>query len=151
MDRLEHLMAKLDHTLPLLPLTSGVVLPGMVVTMALETPEARAAVDAAASADGQLLLVPRVDGRYANVGTISRIEEAGQLPSGVPALVVRGLERATIGAGVPGTGDALWVQVEGVPEGRPSEAAVGLAREYRAVLENILEVRNAGRMIEVLR
>ena len=82
---------KLDHTLPLLPLTSGVVLPGMVVTMALETPEARAAVDAAASADGQLLLVPRVDGRYAKVGTISRIEEAGQLPSGVPALVVRGL------------------------------------------------------------
>jgi ATP-dependent Lon protease len=142
---------KLDQTLPLLPLTSGVVLPGMVVTMALETPEARAAVDAAASADGQLLLVPRVDGRYAKVGTISRIEEAGQLPSGVPALVVRGLERATIGAGVPGTGDALWVQVEGVPEGRPSEAAVGLAREYRAVLENILEVRNAGRMIEVLR
>jgi ATP-dependent Lon protease len=144
-------MAELDQTLPLLPLTSGVVLPGMVVTMALETPEAKAAVDAAASADGQLLLVPRVDGRYAKVGTISRIEEAGQLPSGIPALVVRGVERATIGAGVPGTGDALWVQVEPVPEGRPSETAVELARQYRAVLENILEARRAGRMIEVLR
>src|ERR1700692_1516267 len=138
---------KLDQTLPLLPLTSGVVLPGMVVTMALETPEARAAGDAGASAGRHVLRVPRVDGRYAKVGTISRIEEAGQLPSGVPALVVRGVERATIGAGVPGTGHALWVQVEGAPEGRPSEVAVGVAREYRAVLENILEARHAGRMI----
>ena len=127
-------MAELDHTLPLLPLTSGVVLPGMVVTMALETPEARAAVEAARTADGQLLLVPRVDGRYARVGTISRIEEAGQLPSGIPALVVRGVQRATIGAGVPGTGDALWVQVEAVAEGEPSAVAVELAREYLSLI-----------------
>src|SRR5579872_5013594 len=101
-------MATLDHTLPLLPLTSGVVLPGMVVTMALETDEARAAAEAAGTAGGQLLLVPRVDGRYARVGTISHIEEAGQLPGGIQALVVRGVQRATIGAAVPGTGNALW-------------------------------------------
>src|SRR5687768_12291384 len=44
-------------TLPVLPLSSGVVLPGMVVTLALETDEARSAVDAAT--DGQVLLVPR--------------------------------------------------------------------------------------------
>src|SRR5579872_6526747 len=50
------------HTLPLLPLTNGVVLPGMVVTMALETNEAKAAAEAARLADGRLLLVPRVDG-----------------------------------------------------------------------------------------
>src|ERR1700674_5266923 len=124
---------KLDQTLPLLPLTSCVVLPGMVVTVALETPEAPAARDARASADGQLLLAPRVDGRYAKVGTISRIEEAGQLPSGVPALVVRGVERATIGAGAPGTGDARRAQVEPVTEGEPSPVALELAREYRAV------------------
>jgi len=43
-------MSDLDTlTLPLLPLTTGVVLPGMVVTLTLESPEARAAVDAAAS------------------------------------------------------------------------------------------------------
>ncbi|MFI5040932.1 MAG: endopeptidase La [Acidimicrobiales bacterium] len=144
-------MAELDHTLPLLPLTSGVVLPGMVVTMALETDEARAAADAARTADGQLLLVPRVDGRYARVGTISAIEEAGQLPSGIQALVVRGVQRAMIGAGVPGTGEALWVSVEPVTEGAPSAAAAELAREYRAVMENILEARGAGRVIEVLR
>jgi ATP-dependent Lon protease len=144
-------MAGLDHTLPLLPLTSGVVLPGMVVTMPLEAVEARAAVDAATSAGGELLLVPKVDGRYARIGVISKIEEAGQLPNGIPAVVVRGVQRATIGAGVPGTGEALWVQVEPVVEGPPTPAAVELSREYRAVLENILETRRAGRIVEVLR
>jgi hypothetical protein len=51
------------ETLPLLPLTSGVVLPGMVVTATLETPESRSAASAADDASGHLLLVPRVDGR----------------------------------------------------------------------------------------
>src|SRR5439155_26538261 len=70
-------MSDLDTlTLPLLPLTTGVVLPGMVVTLTLESPEARAAVDAAASDDDRLLvLVPRLEGRYASVGTIAKIEE----------------------------------------------------------------------------
>ncbi|HWW55018.1 MAG TPA: endopeptidase La, partial [Acidimicrobiales bacterium] len=143
-------MGELDHTLPLLPLTSGVVLPGMVVTMALETDEAKAAASAAQLADGQVLLVPRVDGRYANVGTISNIEEAGQLPSGVAALVVRGIQRAAIGAGVPGTGNALWVQVEPVNESEPTPAATELAREYRAVISNVLESRGAQRLIDLL-
>ena len=35
------------QTLPVLPLESGVILPQMVVTVALETPEARDAVGAA--------------------------------------------------------------------------------------------------------
>ncbi|GAC1542401.1 MAG: endopeptidase La [Acidimicrobiales bacterium] len=143
-------MAELDHTLPLLPLTSGVVLPGMVVTMALETEEAQAAVDAATASDGSLLLVPRMDGRFAQVGTISSIEDSGELPGGTRAVVVRGIRRARIGAAAPGTGTALWVQVEPVDEGEPGEAARELAREYRAVLENILEARGAGRVIEIL-
>ena len=37
------------ETLPLLPLTSGVVVPGMVVTATLETPESRSASSAAAT------------------------------------------------------------------------------------------------------
>ena len=86
-------------TLPVLPLSTGVVLPGMVVTIALETDEARAAADAA-GADGQLLLVPRVDGRYARVGTVVQLEDTGELRNGLRALVVRGLHRAVIGAGV---------------------------------------------------
>src|SRR4051794_27781148 len=96
-------------TLPVLPLPNGVVLPGMVLTIALESDEAKAAVEAAGD-DGRLLLVPKVDGRHAKVGTIATIESTGQLPSGVPALVVRATERALLRAGVVGTADVLWLR-----------------------------------------
>ena len=86
------------RTLPVLPLTSGVVLPQMVVTLALETGEARAAADAALSGDRRVLLVPRTERGYARVGTLAQIEDAGDLPSGLRALVVRGVQRAVIGA-----------------------------------------------------
>ena len=62
----------------------------------------------------------------------------GELPGGPLAAVVRGVERASIGTGVPGTGQALWVQVDTLPEAPPSPTAIELGREYRAVLENIL-------------
>jgi ATP-dependent Lon protease len=137
--------------LPLLPLTTGVVLPGMVVTMALETEESQAAVAAAESVDGELLLVPRINDRFASVGTVGKVEDSGTLPSGVRAVVVRGKERAVIGAGVPGTGDSLWVQVERVEPEPFSERAVELAREFRAVIENILEERGAHQVAEALR
>jgi ATP-dependent Lon protease len=139
------------QALPLLPLTSGVVLPGMVVTATLETPESRAAASAAGEAGGQLLLVPKVDGRYATVGTVAKIEDAGELPNGQLAVVVRGLHRARVGTGVAGTGEATWVQVVEVPETPPTEQATRLAREYRAVVENILEARGARQVAETLR
>ena len=60
--------------LPLLPLTQGVVFPQMVVTIALETDEAKRAGAAAEQAGRRLILVPRVEGRYAKVGTIAQIE-----------------------------------------------------------------------------
>jgi ATP-dependent Lon protease len=138
-------------TLPVLPLSTGVVLPGMVVTIALETDEARAAADAAG--DGQLLLVPRLDGRYARVGTVVSVDEAGELRNGLRALLVRGLHRATIGAGVPGTGRALWVQADPVDErgSAATDRAQQLAREYKAVIENILEARGALAIAESVR
>src|SRR6266542_2343522 len=87
--------------LPLLPLSSGVVLPTMVVTITLETEEAKAAIEAARSADDTLLLVPRTpDGRYARVGTVAHIEEMGRTPGGQEALILRGLHRALIGSGI---------------------------------------------------
>ena len=110
-------MTELNQTLPLLPLTSGVALPGMVFTLALETEEARAAADAAGAAGGRLVLVPHVDGRYATIGVVAEIMEVGDLPGGPRAMVVRGTDRVTIGTAVPGTGTALWVQVEPVTEG----------------------------------
>ena len=107
-------------TLPVLPLRSGVVFPGMVVTIALESDQARAAAEAAGD-DGQLLLVPMVDDRYARVGVVATVENAGALPNGTDALMIRGERRAIVGAGVVGTGEALWVQAEPVaaPGGAP--------------------------------
>jgi ATP-dependent Lon protease len=128
-------------TLPVLPLSSGVVLPGMVVTLALETDEARAAVDAAT--DGHVLLVPRIDGLYSQVGTVAAIEDAGEVRRGMRAVVVRGLHRARIGVGVPGLGRALVVESERVEEGEPTERSRQLAREYTAVIEAVLDHRGA--------
>ena len=139
------------EVLPLLPLNSGVILPGMVVTVALESDEARAAVEASEKTANHILIVPKLDGRYARVGTIAVVENAGQLVSGVEALVVRGLRRGVIGTGVSGTGDAVWVQVELDDESIASERAHELAREYRATVESILELRNARQVTELLR
>jgi ATP-dependent Lon protease len=139
--------------LSMLPLHTGVVLPHMVVTLALETSEARAAVGAARSTDDTLLLVPRTAaGAYAQVGTVAVIEEMGQGPGQVEAVVIRGLHRALIGSGVAGTGEAVWVQVEHRPDpGDGSERVQELAREYRATVENIVEARGAPQIAEFLR
>src|SRR5829696_5867973 len=139
-------------TLPVLPLTAGVVGPGMVVTVVLESPEAATAADAAEAAGRRLLLVPQVDGRTARVGVIAALEDAGAGRGGRRAVLLRGLERAVVGAGVPGSGPGLWVAAEPVAEpDLPSEEVRRLAAEYRAVVESILERRGAGRLAEALR
>jgi ATP-dependent Lon protease len=126
-------------TLPVLPLTSGAVLPGMVVTIAIETDEAKAVFDALGE-QTELLLAPRVDGRYSRMGVVAHVEDRGALPNGTPALVVRAVQRAVMGAGVVGTGTALWVEadlIEDPVEG--SDRIDALAREYRAAARNLLE------------
>jgi ATP-dependent Lon protease len=140
-----------SESLPLLPLSTGVVLPGMSVTVGLETDEARAAALAAGSADGRVLLVPKIGSRYASVGTVAVLERQGRLPGGLFAAVVRGVSRARIGTGVPGTGAALWVTVDLVEPDPPSSRALELAREYRAVVENLLVERGAGELTEAFR
>lgn len=146
--------------LPLLPLEAGVVLPGMTITMALETDEAREAVSAAAGAGDRLVMVPRLGnsagsgsggGRFANVGTIASIERSGSLPGGTPAVVVTGYQRATIGAATGVAGAALWVNVDPVDEVSPSADAIARGRELRAVFEAIAEHRGMGRLGELLR
>jgi ATP-dependent Lon protease len=146
-------MADLDTlTLPVLPLTNDVVLPHMVVTLALETDEARAAADAAARADDTLLLVPRQpDGRYARVGTIARIENRGNLPGGMPALVIRATSRAEVGVGVIGQTSALWVHVTPLPDGEVTAEVDELATELRAALRALFESLGGRRLTEVLR
>ena len=146
-------MNELDiQALPLLPLTTGVVLPGMVVTLTIESDEARAAVGAAAEGDDALMMtVPRVDGRYAQVGVVAKIEDVGRLRSGVEAVVIRGLRRATVGLGVPGTGEATWVQIGPEPQEPVSERARELARDYRGAVEAITEARGVPAVADVLK
>jgi ATP-dependent Lon protease len=146
-------MADLDTlTLPVLPLTNDVVLPHMVVTLALETDEARAAADAGARADDTLLLVPRqADGRYARVGTIAQIENRGNLPAGMPALVIRATTRAEVGVGVIGQTSALWVHVTPLPDGEVTQEVDELATELRAALRALFESIGGRRLTEVLR
>jgi ATP-dependent Lon protease len=138
--------------LPLLPLTSGVVLPGMVVTLTLETEDAQRAAEAARSHDDQLLLVPRVANRYATVGTVAVIEDIGRLRNGMEALVIRGLHRAVVGTGVAGTGDATWVSIsDAIETNADTSRARDLAREYRAAVEAIVEARGVPQIAEFLR
>jgi ATP-dependent Lon protease len=117
----------------------------------LETPEAIAAADAAGE-DGQLLVVPRVGTAYAPVGTVAHIDDSGDLPNGKRAIIVRGLYRATIGVGVPGSGSALWVQAARADEvNTDTDRARELAREYKAAVSNILESRGMGGLIAAIR
>ena len=146
-------MADLDTmTLPVLPLTDDVVLPGMVVTLALETDEAKAAADAADKAGDTLLLVPRhPDGRYARVGTIARIENRGNLPGGMPALVIRATHRAELGLGVIGETSGLWVHASPVDDGEITDEVDAQATELRAALRALFEALGGRRLAEVLR
>src|ERR671910_1143224 len=145
-------MAQLDtQILPLLPLTTGVVLPGMVITLPVESDDARRAITAADATRGEILLVPKVGQRFAQVGTVAKVEDVGRLQNGMEALVIRGLHRAVISRGVPGTGDAVWVEVDPRPDEVASPRARELAREYRAALESIVEARGVPQVAEFLR
>ena len=125
------------RTLPVLPLPEGVVLPPMVVTIALESDEARRAFEAAD--DGELLLVPRVGRDLARVGAVARIESSGTLPGGTVALVVRATGRARVSAGVVGPTPGLWVEAEPVGTGEPTDEARRLGAELRATLRALFE------------
>jgi ATP-dependent Lon protease len=137
-------------SLPLLPLDAGVVLPGMTITLALETAEAQAAVDAADGAGDHLVLLPRVrggegadagPGRYARVGAVAVIERSGALPGGTRAVVVRAEQRARVGAATSVGGAALWVSVEPLEDVAPGPDAAAKVSELKAVIEAIVEHR----------
>jgi ATP-dependent Lon protease len=136
--------------LPVLSLDDQVVLPGMVVPIELDD-AAKAAVDAAsASADGRLLLSPRLEDRYATHGVVATIEQIGRLPGGRPGAVLRAEARARIGVGVTGPGAALWVEAEPIENEAPSDRAVELAAEYKALVIATLQRRNAWQIIDTV-
>jgi ATP-dependent Lon protease len=136
---------------PLLPLNNGVVLPNMVVTIPLERDEAQAAVAAAREGDRLVLLVPRVEGRYARLGTVARLEDSRKLPNGIEVAILQGLYRATVGSAAAGTGPALRVLAQPAEEVHPlTETAHVLAREYKALIENLLELRGANEIVPMV-
>ncbi|MER5637724.1 endopeptidase La [Kitasatospora sp. NPDC002227] len=143
-------------TLPVLPLDDEVVLPGMVVPLDLKDAEVRAAVEAArAAAQGgkpQVLLVPRLDGSYASVGTLATVEQVGRLADGDPAALVRAVRRVRIGTGTTGPGAALWVETSAFREsdaGLPvAGRAAELVREYKALSTQWLRKRGAWQIVD---
>ncbi|MFF1905232.1 endopeptidase La [Kitasatospora sp. NPDC058218] len=144
-------------TLPVLPLDDEVVLPGMVVPLDLKDTEVRAAVEAArAAATGtakpQVLLVPRVDGSYAAVGTLATVEQVGRLADGDPAALVRAVRRVRIGVGTTGPGAALWVETTPFRESSLDTPVAGraaeLVKEYKALSTQWLRKRGAWQIVD---
>ncbi|BBB00032.1 putative ATP-dependent protease [Actinacidiphila reveromycinica] len=145
-------------TLPVLPLDGEVVLPGMVVPLDLTDGEVRAAVEAAQAAHSgrgsgkpRVLLVPRVDGAYAAVGTLGTVEQVGRLSDGDPGAVIKGRSRVRIGAGTTGPGAALWVEGAVVEEPAPQEApgtVAELMKEYKALATSWLRKRGAWQVVD---
>ena len=137
--------------LPVLPLDDVVVLPHMTVTLSVEGDEQRAAVEAARKGNHLVLLVPRIEGKFASVGTVASLQDSGQLPNGAEVTIIRGEYRAKLGGGQADVGGALWVQVVPARDGEPTEKEQQLSREYRAMLENLLEARGAPGVVQFLR
>jgi ATP-dependent Lon protease len=133
-------------TLPVLPLHNGVVFPHMVVTVRIETDESKIALAASERSGARLLLVPRLEGRYATVGTIAEIQtdEDGDV-------VVSGIARARVGAGSVDESGALWVEAEPYPEvDIMDDELEELIAEYRAVVSAVLENRGLAGVAERL-
>jgi ATP-dependent Lon protease len=118
-------------TLLLVPLDDVVVFPNMNVTIPAEVGD-----------EERVLLVPRHEGEYAKVGTVAEVAERVRLPGGGSAVTLVGLHRGTAGSAHSDAQGWLRVEVEEHPDVEPPGAKTrDLEREYRAVVEEILELR----------
>ena len=129
-----------------------VVLPHMSVTLAVEGDDQKAAIEAARQGNRLILLVPRIEGKFGAIGTAARLGESAELPTGAEAFMIRGEYRARLGSGQADIGGALWVKADPIldPE-PPTEKSLELAREYRALLENLVESRGVPQVVQFLR
>jgi ATP-dependent Lon protease len=127
----------------LVPLDDAVVFPGMSVTLAVDTAD-----------EDTVFLVPRHEKEYARVGTVATVSDRVRLPGGARASVLEGLHRGVAGAASTMPDGRLYVEVEEAPDptGTTSREVRELEREYRAVVEEILELRgDDGRIQQFLR
>jgi ATP-dependent Lon protease len=121
----------------LVPLEDTVVFPGMSVTLTVDVGD-----------DGRVLLVPKHDGEYSSVGLVADVEERVRLRGGVNAVTLNGLHRAVIGAARTDAQGRLRVETDERPDDNPPPVQTReLEREYRAVVEEILELREADERI----
>src|SRR5262249_17373207 len=103
--------------------------------------------------DERVVLVPRHENEFLEVGTIGEVSERGRLPGGGDAVAISGLHRALIGAAQTGSSGELRVEVDERPDEVPVDGRTReLEREYRATVEEILELRgDDGRIAAFLR
>src|SRR4029077_19708121 len=86
--------------LRLIPLEDTVVFPNMGITLTEEVGE-----------DERVVLVPRHENEFLEVGTIAEVTERLRLPGGGHAVALSGEHRALIGAAQTGPGGELRVEV----------------------------------------
>jgi ATP-dependent Lon protease len=124
-------------SLRLVPLDDTVLFPGMSVTLA-----------ASVGDDERVVLVPRHDQDFAEIGVVADVTDRIKLPGGARAISVDAQHRALIGAAQTGADGDLFVEVEERPDAEPNDKRTReLMREYRAIVEEILEVRGADQRI----
>ena len=118
-------------TLLLVPLEDLVVFPNMNVTLTVDV-----------GSEERVLLVPRHENDFAKVGTVARVVDRVRLPGGARAVQLEGLHRGICGAAHTDPQGRLRVEVEERPDEEPADGRIReLEREYRAVVEEVLEVR----------
>jgi ATP-dependent Lon protease len=119
------------ETLLLVPVDDSVVFPNMTVTLAIDVGD-----------EERVLLVPREDGEFASVGTVAEVSDHVRLPGGGHAVALTGLHRGIAGAAHTDASGDLRVQVTSHPDDEPVDGRTrDLEREYRAVVEELLELR----------
>ena len=128
--------------LRLIPLDDTVVFPNMGITLTIDVGD-----------DERVVLVPRHENEFLEVGTIAEVSEQIRLPGGGRAVAISGEHRALIGAAQTGPTGELRVEVDERPDEVPVDGRTrDLEREYRATVEEILELRgDDGRIAAFLR
>jgi ATP-dependent Lon protease len=126
----------------LVPLEDTVVFPGMNVTLTVDVGD-----------EDRVVLVPRHESEYAAVGTVAEVGDRVRIPGGGRAISLDGLHRGVIGAAHSDALGRLRAEVEERPDENPPPVQTReLEREYRAVVEEILDLRGADdRVREFLR
>src|SRR5215216_276781 len=118
-------------TLLLIPLDDTVVFPTMDVTLPVDTHD-----------EERVLLVPRHEGEFAKVGTIARVAQTVRLPGGIRGAVLEGEARGVAGAAHTSPEGLLFVEVAEHSDDVPVDGkSRDLVREYRAVVDELLELR----------